>query len=174
MKLLPRISLNLLRRYHTKKKQQRTFEALVVGLFTPHERHSHLLGMNHRDIRSLQGCGHSSCLQNNSTAESSRWWIRESWIPCLQLSKTFPRFCGFSFEREFISSAWLSFKWSFIATFFYVAVMSQIYEFLMFTQRLTSTGHYLAGGLLDWEKESAKKLKTETNPSHLFADHLNN
>ena len=52
--------------------------------------------------------------------------------------------------------------------------MSQIYEFLMFTQRLTSTGHYLAGGLLDGEKESAKKLKTETNPSHLFADHPNN
>ena len=33
MKLLPRISLNLLRLYHTKKKQQRIFEALVVGLF---------------------------------------------------------------------------------------------------------------------------------------------
>ena len=125
--VLPRISLNLLRRYHTKNKQQRTFEALVVGLFysswktlspARHEsqRHTFSSGQQTFQLPSKQ-FNHRIITMMNTRIMNSMSSIIHNLSPLLR----------FLFQQEFISSAWLSFKWRFIAVFF-----CYLCKFLMF------------------------------------------
>ena len=114
MNLLPRISLNLLRRYYTKNKQQRTFEALVVDLlYSPwktlsparHEsqRQTFSSGLRTFQLPSKQ-FNHRIITMMNTRIMNSMSSIIHNISPLL----------WFLFQLEFISSAWLSFKWSFI------------------------------------------------------------
>ena len=113
-KLLPRISLNLLRRYHTKKETATYFRGPRSGLFysswkalspARHEsqRHTFSSGLRTFQLPSKQ-FNHRIITMMNTRIMNSMSSIIHNISPLL----------WFLFQLEFISSAWLSFKWSFI------------------------------------------------------------